>query len=79
MLELPWLAVKEGGQRFKEVSTQERTGCVNLENSSDDFVLQEGQSDEEYTGERDSISEISVVALLRRAELMIEMLQNWAR
>lgn len=63
---------EEGVKRFKEVSMLEWTDCVSFRNLPKDFVLQEGQSNGEYAGEKDSISELSVVDLLWRAELMVE-------
>ena len=58
MLQLPWRAV-QGVKRFEEVSMlNEET--ISLESPPDDFVLQEGQSNEEYTGtgEKDNMSEL---------------------
>lgn len=57
----------------------EWTDNVSLEKPPDDLVLQDSQSDEEYAGERDSMSGLSVVALLWREGVTVEMLlQNGA-
>lgn len=55
--------MEEGVKGFKEVSTlHEQT--VSLENPQEDFVLREAPSDKEYAGEKDDISELSVVTFL---------------
>ena len=67
-------------KKFKEVSMLEWTDYASFKNLPNGLVLQESQSNEEYAGKRDSISELSVVALPLQGRVDGRMLlQNWAR
>lgn len=69
----------KGVKKFKEVSVLEWADCVSSKNLPNGLVLQESQSNEEYAGKRDSISELSVVALPLQGRVDGRMLlQNWA-
>lgn len=68
----------KGVKKFKEASMLEWADCVSSKNLPNGLVLQESQSKED-AGKRDSISELSVVALSLQGRVDGRMLlQNWA-